>query len=123
MFGFISHTRTHAHYKSANDQQPCDKWCRVRDPPYLDYPVEDLLRGLVLAIAEVAVCVHVVVVAVQSDGQEVLPLQLLAHLEGELGGGPAQVHGPHGAGTPGMEQRVQQGLLWGAGGETLVGHQ
>lgn len=64
---------------------------------YLDYVGQYFLQSLVPAVAQEAVCVQRVVVAVETKlHQVVLVLHLLRSGECDLGGGPAEVQRSHG---------------------------
>lgn len=67
-----------------------------RAAAYLHDHVQDHLLSLVFAVAQVAVCVDIVGVAVQLDVHVVRTSLFVLDCEGDLGGGSSQVHGADG---------------------------
>lgn len=64
----------------------------------LTYPqhlIQDRLLRLVLAVAQEAVRVDIVRVAVQFDGQVVVTLVVVLDSKGDLCGRSTEIHGPH----------------------------
>lgn len=79
-----------------NDSPRIPTWARKdKSPAYPQHFIQESLLGLVLAVAEEAVCVDIVRVAVQFDVQVVFTLVVLLDGKSNLRGRPAEIHGAH----------------------------
>ena len=82
-----------------------------REAAYLHNRVQNHLLSLVFAVAQVAVCVNVVGVAVQFNMHVVETRVFILDCEGDLCGGSSEVHGAHGFGALGPYVGIPQVFL------------